>query len=68
METFLEWLTLHAAHAHYILFGLLMISGFSLPVSEELMLIVGGVLASSIIPEHTIHLFLAVFLGCNFLS
>jgi membrane protein DedA with SNARE-associated domain len=66
METFLQWLTVHASYAHYILFGLLMVSGFSLPVSEELMLIVAGVLASSIIPEHTIHLFLAVFLGCYF--
>lgn len=66
METLLQWLTLHAAHAHYILFGLLMVSGFSLPVSEELILILGGVVASSIIPEHTIHLFIAVFLGCYF--
>jgi len=66
METFLQWLTVHANEAHYILFGLLMISGFSLPVSEELILIVGGVLASSIIPENTIHLFIAVFLGCYF--
>ncbi|HXF28837.1 MAG TPA: DedA family protein, partial [Chlamydiales bacterium] len=44
----------------------LMLAGFSLPVSEELMLVVGGVMASSIIPEHTFHLFFAVFLGCYF--
>ncbi|MDB6081018.1 MAG: putative rane protein [Chlamydiia bacterium] len=66
METLLEWLSLHADNAHFILFGLLMLAGFSLPVSEELILILGGVLASSVIPENTIHLFMAVFLGCYF--
>lgn len=66
METFLEWLTLHADNAHFIIFGLLMLAGFSLPVSEELMLIIGGVLASSVIPDHTVHLFLAVLFGCYF--
>src|SRR5690348_10457707 len=66
METLLQWLSLHADHAHFIIFGLLILAGFSLPVSEELMLIVSGVLASSIIPDQTFYLFLAVFLGCYF--
>lgn len=66
MESMLQWLTLHADHAHYIIFGLLILAGFSLPVSEEAMLILSGVLASSVIPDHTVHLFLAVFLGCYF--
>ena len=64
MEPLLEWLTQYADSAHYIIFGLLILAGFSLPVSEEIMLIASGVLASSVIPDHTVHLFVAVFLGC----
>ena len=66
METLLQWLSLHADNAHFIIFGLLILTGFSLPISEELMLIAGGVLASSVIPDNTAHLFIAVFLGCYF--
>jgi membrane-associated protein len=66
METLLQWLTMHADNAHFIIFGLLMLAGFSLPISEEVMLILSGVLASSVIPDHTFHLFTAVFLGCYF--
>src|SRR5437763_1149268 len=66
MESLLQWLTEYAAHAHFIIFGLLILAGFSLPISEEVMLILSGVLASSVIPDHTPHLFLSVFLGCYF--
>jgi len=66
METLLQWLSLHADNAHFIIFGLLVLTGFSLPISEELMLIATGVLASSVIPDNTIHLFLAGLLGCYF--
>jgi membrane-associated protein len=66
MESLLQWLTVHADHAHFIIFGLLVLAGFSLPISEEVMLIISGVLASSVIPDHTPHLFLSVLLGCYF--
>lgn len=66
MESLLQWLTVHADHAHYIIFSLLLLAGFSLPISEEVMLLASGVLASSVIPDHTMHLFMAVFLGCYF--
>ena len=66
METLLQWLTLHADNAHFIIFGLLLLAGFSLPISEEFMLIAGGVLASNVIPDNCLELFLAVYLGCYF--
>lgn len=64
MEILLQWLSLHAEIAHFIIFGLLMLAGFSLPISEDVMLVISGVLASSVIPDHTTHLFIAVFAGC----
>jgi membrane-associated protein len=66
MESLVQWFSIHGQHAHYILFGLLLLAGFSLPISEEVMLMIGGILASSFIPERTIHLFFGVFLGCYF--
>lgn len=64
MESVFCWFSLHAANAHFIIFGLLLLTGACLPISEEVMLIMSGILASTVIPSHTVHLFLAVFLGC----
>jgi len=64
MEILFSWLSSHADYAHYLIFVLLLLSGCSFPISEEIMLLMGGFLASAVIPEHTYHLFLAVFLGC----
>ncbi len=64
VESLLEWLSVHADQAHYIIFGLLVLTGLSVPISEDAMLIVSGILASTVIPDHTWHLFCGVFLGC----
>jgi membrane-associated protein len=66
MESLVQWFSTHGQNAPYILFGLLLLAGFSLPISEEVMLMIAGVLASSFIPERTLPLFFAVFLGCYF--
>jgi membrane protein DedA with SNARE-associated domain len=39
------------------------VTGFSLPVSEDLLLLASGVLASTVLPEYTWGLFLAALLG-----
>lgn len=63
MESLLFWLLEHLDQAPLLIFGLLVIAGFSLPISEDLLLIASGVLASTVIPEKTAELFLAVLLG-----
>lgn len=63
IETIAEWLTIHADHAPFFIFGLLLLSGFSFPISEDLLVIASGVLASTVIPEQTFPIFAAVFLG-----
>jgi membrane-associated protein len=63
IESITEWLTVHADHAPFLIFGLLLLTGFSLPISEDVLVIVSGVLASTVLPEKTIPLFLAAFLG-----
>lgn len=64
METIIQFLFEHAAYAHWIVFGALMLAGFNIPISEDLMIIMSALLASTVIPENTAKLFLAVFLGC----
>ncbi len=63
IESMAQWLSLHADHAPFFVFGLLLLAGFSFPISEDVLVIVSGVMASTVIPEKTIPLFIAVFLG-----
>jgi membrane protein DedA with SNARE-associated domain len=60
------WLTQHAALAPLWIFCLLLLTGFSIPISEDVMVIVSGVLAGSVLPEQKELLFLAAFLGAYF--
>ncbi len=66
MEKLVEFITQHAAHAHWFIFGAILLAGMNVPISIDVMLIVSALLSATIIPEHTAHLFLAVLLGCYF--
>jgi len=66
IETLVQWLSAHADHAPTFVFFLLLLTGFSFPVSEDIVVIGSGVLASAFYPEQTVHLFLAVLLGSYF--
>jgi membrane protein DedA with SNARE-associated domain len=64
MEELLSYLCEHAHHAHWVIFCLLLLSGFSLPISEDIMLLGGGAIASTCIPDHALKLYMWIFLGC----
>jgi membrane-associated protein len=64
MENIINFIFSHSLHAHWIVFFALILAGFNLPISEDLMIIISGMLAANVIPEHTLHLFICVFLGC----
>lgn len=53
----------HAMHAHWYLFACLMLAGLNFPISEDLLIILSGILASNFVPENTWKLFISVFLG-----
>lgn len=63
LESFIPFLESNAEYAHFIVFGLLMLAGFNVPISEDLMIIVSAFIAATIVPENTLLLFLGVFLG-----
>lgn len=66
MDAIIQFVFEHAAHAHWITFGALLLGGFCLPISEDVLIVFSAVLAATVIPEHTVHLFLGIFLGCLF--
>ncbi len=66
MDSFIEWITLHAEHAHWFIFGAILLAGLNIPVSLDMLVMASALLASNLIPQHTVHLFLSIFLGCYF--
>lgn len=64
MESILTFICDNAHDAHWIIFGLLMLAGFNLPISEDVMLLTGGAIASTCIPDHTLRLYIWIYAGC----
>jgi membrane-associated protein len=56
-----------APYTHYVAFGLLLLAGFSLPVSEDIVFIISASLAATVVPENIYYIFAGCFLGA-FLS
>lgn len=52
-------------HAHYLIFGAMLLAGLNIPVSEDAMLFISALLASNH-PDYLPHLFLAIYLGAYF--
>jgi len=65
MEELLVYIQSNAQYAHWIIFGSLLLAGFNIPVSEDGMLFISGLLASKN-PDLKYHLFTGVFLGAYF--
>ncbi len=54
----------HAEYAHLIIFGLIMLAGFSIPISEDLMLLLAGGIASTCVPEQATTFYIWIFFAC----
>ena len=65
MEMLQDFIYANATMAPFIIFGVLLLAGFNLPVSEDLMLFLSGILAAKN-PELKYQLFTGVFLGAYF--
>jgi len=63
MESLLTFTCEHANSAHWVLFLLIMLAGLNVPLSEDILLITGGAIASSCIPEHTTRMFIWLFMA-----
>jgi membrane-associated protein len=63
METFINFICENAIDAYWIMFLLLMLAGLNVPISEDVILLVSGIIASTCIPEHELNLFIWVWMG-----
>lgn len=64
MQAFIDFLAQNAQQAHWWFFSLLMLAGLNLPISEDLVVLSGAVVAATVIPENTYKIFVFIFLGC----
>jgi len=65
MEEFFQIVQQNVHIAHWIIFGMLLLAGFNIPVSEDAMLFISALLAFQN-PEYLYPLFAGVFLGAYF--
>jgi membrane protein DedA with SNARE-associated domain len=54
----------HAHHAHWYIFIAIILAGFNVPLSADLLILAAAVLAATIVPEHTWLLFFTILVGC----
>jgi membrane protein DedA with SNARE-associated domain len=65
MEELIQIIQANIQYAHFIIFGLLLLAGLNIPVSEDAMLFISAILASNN-PDYLPHLFIGVYLGAYF--
>ena len=66
MEAIIQWVLGHAEQAHWFIFGAILLAGFNIPISADILIVLSGFLAATVVPDHLLHLYLAIFLGCYF--
>lgn len=64
MESLIQFTSEHTHLAHLIFFSLLMLAGLNIPISEDLLVLSGGYIASACPVNQVIPLYLAIFFGC----
>jgi len=65
MEEFITFIQTNIQYAHWMIFGVLLLAGLNIPVSEDLMIFTAAVLAKKN-PEYLPELFLGVYAGAFF--
>lgn len=64
MENILSFICEHAHQAYWLIFLLLLLTGFNIPISEDLIVMSAGAIASTCIKDHTVSLFAWTLAGC----
>lgn len=64
MEDLITFICDNNQYAHLIIFSMLILAGLNIPFSEDLLLIVGGVLGSTLLSDQVLHLYVWLFVGC----
>lgn len=64
METLLSEICARAEIAHWIFLIMLLLAGLNVPLSEDVILIMGGAITSTCIPDHALRMLLFLYVGC----
>lgn len=64
MTVLMDFLSLHAAHAHWFIFFGALLAGFNLPISIDVLVIAAAIFSAKFIPEHTSLLYSFLLTGC----
>lgn len=64
METLFDLLTSYASIAPYVMFGLLLLAGLNIPISEDAVLLIGGAVAHTLPWPEVVYLYAWLFAGC----
>ena len=64
MPALIEFLSLHAPHAHWFIFFGVLLAGCNLPISIDLLVIISALFSAKFIPEHTVLLYSFLLTGC----
>lgn len=64
MEAILDYLCAHADQAHLVIVGLLLLAGLNMPFSEDLLVIAGGMITATCVPERLWLMFSWIYAGC----
>jgi membrane-associated protein len=64
MEHLTEIITQHAHNAHWYIFIAIILAGFNLPFSADILILISAILAATVVPEHKWLLFFSVLIGC----
>lgn len=64
MESLSEIIFSNASHAYWYVFIAIILAGFNVPISIDLVVLAAAVLAAVIVPEQMLLLFFSVLVGC----
>lgn len=66
MQNIIEFIAQHSNYAPWMAFGMIILAGFNIPFSIDVIMIVSAVLAATTIPEHTYTLYFSILIGAYF--
>lgn len=66
MEQLVEFIIKNSLYAPWVTFGLILLAGFNLPISIDILMVVCAFLAATTIPESTLPLYFSLLFGCYF--
>ncbi len=66
MDYFSQIIANHAHNAHWYIFVAIILAGFNIPFSTDVIILAAAILAATIIPENTWLLYFCILFGCYF--